>query len=128
MDPNNVRKYLFISFIFILLLCVTQAVGGEKILHSKIQSIEPEKTDGQYCFVKVLIKQNGDEIYKEEVLECADGKVGIETPGYWELFAEFYYRDVNVPEYCRYISRPRHAFFTYGKACLLVNGEWRIAE
>ena len=126
MDPNNVRKYLFISFIFILLLCVTQAVGGEKILHSKIQSIEPEKTDGQYCFVKVIIKQQGDSIIKEEILECADGKKGIETPGYWELFAQFYYRDVSVPEYCRYYSRNKHAFKTPGKVCLKVNGEWEV--
>ena len=42
----------------------------KKVLHSKIKSIQPEKTDGQYCFVKVVIKQKGDEIIKEEILEC----------------------------------------------------------
>ena len=30
-------------------------------------------------FVKVVIKQRGDEIIKEEILECADGKKGIDT-------------------------------------------------
>ena len=100
--------------------------SSEKILHSKIKSIQPEKTDGQYCFVKVVIKQKGDEIIKEEILECADGKKGIDTPGYWELFAQFYYHDVNVPEYCRYYSREGHAFKTPGKVCLQVNGEWEV--
>ena len=36
-------------------------------------------------------------------------------PCYWELFAQFYYRDVNVPEYCRYYSREGHAFKTQEK-------------
>ena len=94
--------------------------------NSKIKSISPEKTDGQYCFVKVVIKQKGDEIIKEEILECADGKKGIDTPGYWELFAQFYYRDIYAPEYCRYYSREGHAFKTPGKVCLNVNGEWEV--
>jgi hypothetical protein len=63
---------------------------------------------------------------KEEILECADGKKGIDTPGYWELFAQFYYRDVSAPEYCRYYSRSGHAFKTPGKTCLKINGEWEV--
>ncbi len=102
------------------------ARADEQILHSKIKSIPPEKTDGQYCFVKVIIKQKGDEIIKEEIVECADGKKGIETPGYWELFAQFYYRDVSTPEYCRYYSRPNHVFKSFGKTCLQLNGEWEV--
>ena len=115
------------SFILIIFLLVTGiAVAGEKILRSEIVSIQPEKTDGQYCFIKVQIRQEGDTIYKEEILECADGKRGIETPGYWELFAQFYYRDVSTPEYCRYYSRNKHAFKSPGKVCLMVNGEWEV--
>ena len=115
------------TFILIIFLLITGiAVAGEKILHSKIVSIQPEKTDGQYCFIKVQIRQDGDTIYKEEILECADGKKGIDTPGYWELFAQFYYHDVNTPEYCRYYSRSGHAFKTPGKVCLDVNGEWEV--
>jgi len=123
-DPRTPLKFMFIT-IALILVC-SYAFGGEKILHSKIKSIQPEKTDGQYCFVKVVIKQKGDEIIKEEILECADGKKGIDTPGYWELFAQFYYRDVYAPEYCRYYSREGHAFKTPGKVCLLVNGEWEV--
>jgi surface antigen len=59
-------------------------------------------------------------------LECADGKKGIETPGYWELFAQFYYRDIAAPEYCRVYSRPNHAFKTFGKTCLQQDGKWEV--
>jgi len=123
-DPRSYMKLMFYT-ICAILIC-SYVFAGEKILHSKIKSISPEKTDGQYCFVKVVIKQKGDEIIKEEILECADGKKGIDTPGYWDLFAQFYYRDVNVPEYCRYYSREGHAFKTPGKVCLQVNGEWEV--
>ena len=123
-DPRNYMKLMFYT-ICAILIC-TYVFAGEKILHSKIKSIQPEKTDGQYCFIKVVIKQKGDEIIKEEILECADGKKGIDTPGYWELFAQFYYRDVYAPEYCRYYSREGHAFKTPGKVCLNVNGEWEV--
>ena len=123
-DPRQYMKLMFYT-ICLLLVC-SYLFAGEKILHSKIKSISPEKTDGQYCFVKVVIKQKGDEIIKEEILECADGKKGIDTPGYWELFAQFYYRDTYAPEYCRYYSREGHAFKTPGKVCLDVNGEWEV--
>jgi len=124
----NKKRILFLVFVVLLLVpaLIEKAVSGEQILHSKIKSISPEKTDGQYCFVKVEIKQVGDTIVKEEILECADGKKGIETPGYWELFAQFYYRDVSAPEYCRYYSRPNHVFKSFGKTCLKVNGEWEV--
>ena len=123
-DPRQYMKLMFYT-ICLILVC-SYLFAGEKILHSKIKSISPDKTDGQYCFVKVVIKQRGDEIIKEEILECADGKKGIDTPGYWDLFAQFYYRDVNVPEYCRYYSREGHAFKTPGKVCLNVDGEWEV--
>tara|TARA_B100000614_G_C14313619_1_gene397322 strand:+ start:193 stop:576 length:384 start_codon:yes stop_codon:yes gene_type:complete len=123
-DPRQYMKLMFYT-ICLILVC-SYLFAGEKILHSKIKSISPDKTDGQYCFVKVVIKQRGDEIIKEEILECADGKKGIDTPGYWELFAQFYYRDVLAPEYCRYYSRKGHAFKTPGKVCLQVNGEWEV--
>ena len=123
-DPRQYMKLMFYT-ICLILVC-SYLFAGEKILHSKIKSISPDKTDGQYCFVKVVIKQRGDEIIKEEILECADGKKGIDTPGYWELFAQFYYRDVFAPEYCRYYSRKGHAFKTPGKVCLNVDGEWEV--
>jgi len=122
------KRTLFVIFLALILLPVllNYAFAGEKILYNKIKTIEPEDVNGQYCYVKVIIKQKGDEIMKEEILECADGKRGPETPGYWELFAEFYYHDVNTPEYCRFYSRPNHAFKSFGKVCLQQNGEWEV--
>ena len=127
MTPFDPRPYMKLMFYTICLILVCSYLfAGEKILHSKIKSISPEKTDGQYCFVKVIIKQKGDEIIKEEILECADGRKAPDTPGYWELFAQFYYRDVNVPEYCRKYSRPEHAFKSYGEVCLDKQGKWEV--
>jgi len=122
------KRTLFVIFLALILLPVllNYAFAGEKILYNKIKTIEPEDVNGQYCYVKVIIKQKDDEIMKEEILECADGKRGPETPGYWELFAEFYYHDVNTPEYCRFYSRPNHAFKSFGKVCLQQNGEWEV--
>ena len=122
------KRTLFVIFLALVLIPVllNYAFAGEKILYNKIKTIEPEDVNGQYCYVKVIIKQKDDEIVKEEILECADGKRGPETPGYWELFAEFYYHDINTPEYCRYYSRPNHAFKSFGKVCLQQNGEWEV--
>ena len=121
------RKLLLITaLLFLTSVAINYVMAGEEILYSKVKTIQPEKTDGQYCFIKVMIKQQGDNIVKEEILECADGKKGIDTPGYWELFAQFYYRDVNVPEYCRQYSRPKHVFKSFGKTCLQSNGEWEV--
>ena len=121
------KKIVIIVFLLVLTSVVINMVSaGEKILYSKVKTIEPGEVNGQYCFVKVIIKQEGENIVKEEVLECADGKKGIETPGYWDLFAQFYYRDVSAPEYCRYYSRPNHVFKSPGKTCLKINGEWEV--
>ena len=124
----NKKRTLFLIFLLLLLIpgLLSVAFSGEKILYSKVKTIETEEVNGQYCFIKVIYKQEGDNITKEEILECADGKKGIETPGYWELFAQFYYRDVSAPEYCRYYSRPNHVFKTPGKTCLKINGEWEV--
>ena len=80
-DPfNNIRRYMVWTFILIIFLIVSGiAVAGEKVLHSKIKSIEPHKVDGQYCYVKVEIVQEGDTITKKEILECADGRKAPDT-------------------------------------------------
>ena len=96
------------------------------VYYDKIKTIEPAKVDGQYCYVKIVIKQKGDTIVKEEILECADGRKKFDGPSYWELFAQFYYRDIYTPEYCRYYSRPKHAFKSFGKVCMNKDGEWEV--
>ena len=118
--------YIVIITVFWFGMIFWGIAKADEILYSKVKTIEPEEVNGQYCFVKVIIKQEGENIVKEEILECADGKRGPETPGYWELFAEFYYHNVNTPEYCRYYSRPNHAFKSFGKVCLQQNGDWEV--
>ena len=100
--------------------------ADNNVYYDKIKTIEPKKVDGQYCYVKVVIKQKGDTIVKEEILECADGRNKFDGPSYWELFAQFYYRDINTPEYCRYYTRPKHAFRSFGKVCMNKDGEWEV--
>lgn len=100
--------------------------ADNNVYYDKIKTIEPKKVDGQYCYVKIVIKQKGDTIVKEEILECADGRNKFDGPSYWELFAQFYYRDTNTPEYCRYYTRPEHALRSFGKMCLKINGEWEV--
>jgi len=120
----KIRRYLTWTFIMIIFLLISGiAVGSD---YTTIRPIDPKEVNGQFCYIKVTIKQEGDEIVKEEILECADGRKRFDGPSYWELFAQFYYNDVSTPEYCRYYSRNRHAFKTPGKVCLLQNGEWEV--
>jgi hypothetical protein len=131
MDPfqyQKIRKYLTWSFILIIFLLISGvAVGESDAYYSKIRPVNPDEVNGQFCYVKVIIKETDDnEIVKEEILECADGRKRFDGPSYWELFAQFYYTDVSTPEYCRYYSRPGHAFKSFGKACLNINGEWEV--
>ena len=99
---------------------------GDKVYWNKITTVEPKNAGDQYCYVKVIIKQSDNQIIKEEILECADGRKRADGPTYWELFAEFYYTDMAQPEYCRRYSRNGHAFKTPGKVCLKLNGEWEV--
>ena len=150
--PNFKRYFLVILLIYFLLaIFISRATAGEKfimpkgeiteeereplkrvkqeqnkVLYDTVRGYEPKKVDDQYCYVKIEIKQVGDDIIKQEILECADGRRGINTPGYWDLFAQFYYKDVSAPEYCRYYSRPNHVFKSFGKTCLNKNGEWEV--
>ena len=99
---------------------------GDKVYWNKITTVEPKNVANQYCYVKVIIKESDNQLIKEEILECADGRKRADGPTYWELFAEFYYTDMAQPEYCRRYSRNKHAFYSPGKVCLKLNGEWEV--
>ena len=127
MDPRfNMKRYLTFTFVLILFLIISGLAIAGDLSYPKIKNIEPHEVNGQYCYIKIEIVTDGDTVTKEEKLVCADGRQGIETPGYWDLFAQFYYRDVQTPEYCRYYSRDKHAFKSPGKVCLQSNGEWEV--
>ena len=100
--------------------------NGDKVYWDKITTVKPKNVADQYCYVKVIIKESDNQLIKEEILECADGRKRVDGPTYWELFAEFYYTDMAQPEYCRRYSRNKHAFFSPGKVCLKLNGEWEV--
>ena len=98
--------------------------GNNKVEYDKIQLIKD-----QYCFIKVEIKElDNGEIVKQEVVECADGRKAYDGPSYWELFAQFYYRDMFTPAYCRYYERPNHAYHKPGKVCLDKDGNWEVRK
>ena len=118
--------YILIITVFWFSMIFWGISKADEVLYNKVKTISPDEVNGQYCFIKVVIKEKNDEIIKEEILECADGKKGIDTPGYWDLFAQFYYRDISAPEYCRMYSRPNHVFKSFGKTCLKQNGEWKV--
>ena len=100
--------------------------NGDKVYWDKITTVKPKNAADQYCYVKVIIKESDNQLIKEEILECADGRKRVDGPTYWELFAEFYYTDMAQPEYCRRYSRNKHAFYSPGKVCLKLNGEWEV--
>lgn len=98
----------------------------DKTYWNKITEVKPKDAADQYCYVKVVIKESDNQLIKEEILECADGRSRVDAPTYWQLFAQFYYTDVNTPKYCRAYDRKRHAFKTPGKVCLSINGDWEV--
>ena len=107
---------------------IDEVNNDSAVYHQKIRPLDPKETNGQYCFIKVIIKQKGDTIVKEEIMECADGRKRFDGPSYWDLFAMFYYHDTRNPQYCRYYSRPGHAFKSFGKMCLQPNGKWEVTQ
>ena len=125
---NSILKILVILkfTVVVVALCVRDGNAGDDILYGKVVPYNQKNVDGQHCVVKTITRQTGDIIEREEVLTCADGRLRLDGPSYWEIFAEFYYRDVNQPQYCRHYSRPNHAFKTHGKTCLTKNGRWEI--
>ena len=98
---------------------------NDKIFYTKTQPL-PNNDTGQNCVMKVIYYEKDDGgLVKEEILECADGRVAFDGPTYWQLFSKFYYASVNTPEYCRKYNRPNHPFKSYGTVCLDKKGKWK---
>ena len=135
-DPRVYIKLMFYSIVFILfctyLFADTRIIKGDKF-----------EQDGQWCFVQVVYNTKDDVVTKKEELICSEDPEGLNNdkikelekllelekakkPGYWELFAEFYYKDDNAPLYCRKYARPDSWFKRPGTACLKPDGEWEI--
>ena len=136
------KKILFFVFLFLVTLsALIEVVHAENSFNDTTEKIDKFKTNqnkvyydkvqplnNQYCFIKVVTKQENGEIVKQEVVECADGRKAYDGPSYWELFAQFYYGDMTTPAYCRYYERPAHAYHKPGKVCLDKNGNWQVRK
>ena len=48
-------------------------------------------------------------IVLREKMVCRDGYIGL---SYWEIFAQFYYNNVDVFSYCRWIDRKGVVYHT----------------
>ena len=118
---DHILAWISLVLFVVLMGYTINVANADEEYHAKIKPIKQ-----QYCFTKIVITTKGDTVTKEEKLICADGRKNFDEPGYWELFSEFYYRDTNVPRYCRHYDRPNHAFNSPGKACLDKNGDWEV--
>ena len=147
-NPHTVGKsawnlgnhILLICFVLAILFVIKASYAEDSfentmkkidILEGKNVAVEYDKIlplKDQYCFIKVNIKEINGEVVKEEVVECADGRKTYDGPSYWELFAQFYYGDMNTPAYCRYYERPNHAYHKPGKVCLDKDGNWEVRK
>ena len=141
MDDKPMRKLILVAVLLMLTsICINYVMAEDsfnntmdkidrlntnqnKVYYDKIQPL-----NNQYCFIKVEIKEVNGEIVKQEVVECADGRKTYDGPSYWELFAQFYYGDMNTPAYCRYYERPKHAYHKPGKVCLDKYGNWEVKK
>ena len=137
-DPRIYVKMMFYSIVFIL-FC-TYLFADDRIIKG-----DKFEQDGQWCFVQVVYNTKDDVVTKKEELICSEDPDGLNNdrikelekllelekakkPGYWELFAAFYYKDDNAPLYCRKYARPDSWFKRPGNACLTPNGEWEIVR
>jgi len=119
---NFNKIFLILTMILISILILTTMTNAAEEVKEKPKS---EWLNKNPCMIKIIItntESNGvSKTTKEEKLVCKDGYDG---PGYWELFAQFYYTGITVPAYCRSYARPDHPFKTPGMICLNEDGVW----
>ena len=55
----------------------------------------------------MIIKESDNQIIKEEILECADGRSRVDAPTYWlTIRKSFIMVDIYTPKYCpKYYSK-----------------------
>jgi len=111
MKPDN-RIILFLTLTLILAIVVFSQAGLSK-------EVDKEKL---YCVIEVIYDESLENEVSRKMI-CRDGEIPFQ-PGYWQLFAGFYYNGVSVPEYCRYIKGD-NLFRIPNKICLNEDGTWR---
>ena len=128
-------KNPYTGFIFTMLIIITVIIIFNTALGKEVKT-KSQWLNENPCMIKVLIKEktkcfdsecliSETIVEKEEILQCKDGYDG---PNYWELFAQFYYKGLTTPAYCRQYARPDHPFKTPGMICLSERGVWETKK
>ena len=94
-------------------------VVNENDIHNIVVGI-PLNMKGEDSKQTIIVREFVKELKLQIELEKA------KKPGYWELFAEFYYTDDNVPLYCRKYAKPKSLFKKPGDVCLSPDGKWEV--
>jgi len=109
-NRNNILILMFLTLIMAILLFSYGAEGKE---------VDKEKL---HCVIEVIYDESLENEVSRKMI-CRDGEIPGQ-PGYWQLFAAFYYNGVSVPEYCRYVKGD-NLFRIPNKICLNEDGTWR---
>ena len=128
-------KNPYTGFMLTILLMITVIIIFNTALGKEVKT-KSQWLNENPCMIKVLIKEktkcfdtkcliSETIVEKEEVLQCKDGYDG---PNYWELFAQYYYKGLTTPAYCRQYARPDHPFKTPGMICLNERGVWETKK
>ena len=131
----KIMKNPYTGFMLTILLMITVIIIFNTALGKEVKT-KSQWLNENPCMIKVLIKEktkcfdtkcliSETIVEKEEVLQCKDGYDG---PNYWELFAQYYYKGLTTPAYCRQYARPDHPFKTPGMICLTERGVWETKK
>ena len=105
MRQPNFNLIFFIVLIFAIL-----------IWSGAIANDETPKFTKSNCVIEVIYDENMENEVSRKMI-CRDGVIG---PTYWQLFAQFYYGQENVPAYCRKVE----GGLIPDTVCLTNEGTW----
>ena len=98
-----------VMFFIVLILAILIWSGA-------IANDETPKFTKSNCVIEVIYDENMENEVSRKMI-CRDGVIG---PTYWQLFAQFYYGQENVPAYCRKVE----GGLIPDTVCLTNEGTW----
>ena len=103
-EPNF--NVMFFIVLILALLIWSGAIAND----------ETPKFTKSNCVIEVIYDENMENEVSRKMI-CRDGVIG---PTYWQLFAQFYYGQDNVPAYCRKVE----GGLIPDTVCLTNEGTW----
>jgi len=103
-EPNF--NVMFFIVLILALLIWSGAIAND----------ETPKFTKSNCVIEVIYDENMENEVSRKMI-CRDGVIG---PTYWQLFAQFYYGQENVPAYCRKVE----GGLIPDTVCLTNEGTW----